>query len=116
MFQYKGGDFVPILNSLCEFHIFVTCRPRTEIELVSLLKNVTDKIESTQTKMKECLCLKYKQWEQHALRSRNRLTFQRMLQVLPDLQVVLLCMIGIIISFIQNVTSLQHGKWKSYIR
>lgn len=91
-------------------------RPRNEIELVSLLKNITEKVEHTEMKIQECVCIKYKLWEGHSLRSRNRLTFQRMLQVLPDLQVVLLSMLGIVTSFIQNVTELQQSKWKSYLR
>lgn len=91
-------------------------RPRSEVELISLLKNITDKIEYTEMKIKECVYIKYKQWEGHTLRSRNRLTFQRMIQVLPDLQVVLLCILGIITSFIQNITGIQQGSWKSYLR
>lgn len=98
------------------FVVFVTCRSRSEVELVSLLNNILDKIVYTETKIKECVCIKYRQWEGHSLRSRNRLTFQRMLQVLPDLQIVLLCILGIITSFIQNITRLQQERWKLYLR
>lgn len=92
-FRYLGFSHKVIrINNIEEFLIQienvnykVLYRPKPELEMISVLSRITSNIQSTLRNISENLSVKYSQYMDKKLRSRQRETYRRQLSAIPTI-------------------------------
>ncbi|XP_041106659.1 endoplasmic reticulum membrane-associated RNA degradation protein-like isoform X2 [Polyodon spathula] len=90
----SGNTWSQLLKEIWNLHISTLYCPRTVIEVVSLLRKITSQCQIVSEKVISSSESRYNQWMNKSLRSRQRLTYLRMLDsiqcISPVMRVILL--------------------------
>ncbi|XP_068087150.1 endoplasmic reticulum membrane-associated RNA degradation protein [Anabrus simplex] len=116
------GDFVFAIDttsqSICKHvssvKIHTIFRPKVESEIISILRHIIDNIHVISSQVNQQLLEKFLSYSQHKMRSRNRETYQRMLETIPLLERTILCVILIVsiwLHKINHVSDMPHDRY-----
>ncbi|KAG8282922.1 hypothetical protein J6590_025406 [Homalodisca vitripennis] len=115
--MFHGDERVAERVQTVSFHLRqqkppILYRPRAELELATALLGVVDNVVQTVDKLRHAATYRHQMWSARTLRSRARVTCQRMWAVLPELWTGLLCILMITTRCYQSLPLLaQHAQF-----
>jgi len=97
--------FSGVVGFITEYKILTVYRPKTEIDIVNLLKQIIDSVQLICRQVEEGLRDKYQLFSAHMLRSRQRETYHRMLTTVPSLHTAIRCVVLILVINVLHVNN-----------
>lgn len=97
-----------LLGALSRIHIKTVYRPRIENEILVILKQIAENIVTICENVVQTMCSRFKLFCDRKLRSRQRVSYKRMVAFMPNLGQILTCIILLVIGQLLSVNSLQN--------
>lgn len=108
------NSFSGVVGFITEYKILTVYRSKTEIDIVSLLKQIIDCVQLICRQVEGGLRDKYQLLSAHMLRSRQRETYHRMLTTVPSLHTAIHCVVLILIINVLHINSVQVSSDEEY--
>jgi hypothetical protein len=108
------NSFSGVVRFITEYKILTVYRSKTEIDIVNLLKQITDNVQLICRQVEGGLRDKYQLLSCHMLRSRQRETYHRMLNTVPCLHTAVHCVVLILIINVLHVNSVPVSSSQEY--
>jgi hypothetical protein len=108
------SSFSGVVGFITEYKMLTVYRSKTEIDIVTLLKQIIDNVKLICRQVEGGLRDKYRLLSSHMLRSRQRETYHRMLHTVPSLHTAIHCVVLILIINVLHVNNVPVSSSEEY--